>query len=70
MDCFFAKVREGGLVLKEAEAARWLTKSELYEVQWLPADLSLIAMIEKKMTAVNSVEKGKGSNLKYNEMME
>lgn len=70
MDCLFAKVREGGLVLKEAEAARWLTKSELYEVQWLPADLSLIAMIEKKMTAVNSVEKGKGSNLKYNEMME
>ena len=57
-------------MLKEAEAARWLTKSELYEVQWLPADLSLIAMIEKKMTAVNSVEKGKGSNLKYNEMME
>jgi len=53
MDCFFAKVREGELVLKEAEAARWLTQSELYEVQWLPADLSLIAMIEKKMTAVN-----------------
>ena len=49
MDCFFAKVREGELVLKEAEAARWLTKSELYEVQWLPADLSLIAMIEKRM---------------------
>lgn len=49
MDCFFAKVREGELVLKEAEAARWLTRSELYEVQWLPADLSLIAVIEKKM---------------------
>ncbi|MCM1175981.1 MAG: (deoxy)nucleoside triphosphate pyrophosphohydrolase [Blautia sp.] len=49
MDCFWAKVREGSLVLKEAEAARWLAKSELYEVQWLPADLSLIAMIEKKM---------------------
>lgn len=53
MDCFFAKVREGGLVLKEAEAARWLTKSELYEVQWLPADLSLIAMIEQKMVMVD-----------------
>lgn len=49
MDCFFATVQEGELVLKEAEAARWLTRSELYEVQWLLADFSLIAMIEKKM---------------------
>lgn len=49
MDCFLAKVNAGGLVLKEAEAARWLTKSELYDVQWLPADLSLIELLEKRM---------------------
>lgn len=49
MDCFWAEVREGELVLKEAEDARWLTKDDLYEVQWLPADLSLIALIEQKM---------------------
>ncbi len=49
MDCFLAEVKEGGLVLKEAEAARWLTKDTLYEVQWLPADLSLIAILEKEM---------------------
>lgn len=49
MDCFLAEVREGELVLKEAEAARWLTKEQLYEVQWLPADLSLIALLEKEM---------------------
>lgn len=49
MDCFLAQVASGNLVLKEAEAARWLAKSELYDVQWLPADLSLIAMLEKKM---------------------
>ena len=49
MDCFLAKVISGELVLKEAEAARWLTGSELYDVQWLPADLSLIEMLEKKM---------------------
>ena len=42
MDCFLAKVISGELVLREAEAARWLTGSELYDVQWLPADLSLI----------------------------
>lgn len=49
MDCFLAKVNEGRMVLKEAEAARWLTKSELYDVQWLPADLSLIEVLEKMM---------------------
>ena len=49
MDCFLAKVISGELVLKEAKAARWLTGSELYDVQWLPADLSLIEILEKKM---------------------
>ncbi len=49
MDCFLAQVTSGNLVLKEAEAAKWLTKSELYDVQWLPADLSLIAILEKKL---------------------
>jgi len=29
-------------VLKEAEAARWLTKKELDSVPWLPADRILL----------------------------
>jgi 8-oxo-dGTP diphosphatase len=49
MDCFLAEVRKGELTLKEAEAARWLTKDQLYDVQWLPADLSLIALLEEEM---------------------
>lgn len=49
MYCFWAQVTSGKLVLKEAEAARWLTEKELYDVQWLPADISLIELIEKKM---------------------
>lgn len=56
MDCFWAHVNSGELFLKEAEAARWLTKSELYDVEWLPADLALIELIEKKMQpAPNSI---------------
>ena len=47
MDCFLATVKSGHLELKEAEAARWLTKDELGEVKWLPADLELIADIRK-----------------------
>ena len=46
MDCFLAKVKAGSLTLKEAQASRWLTRSELYEVQWLPADISLIEILE------------------------
>ena len=45
MDCFWAKVIRGQLVLKEAEAARWLTKESLDSVQWLPADLTIIEKI-------------------------
>ena len=32
MDCFICKIRSGTLVLKEHEAAKWLTKEELYSV--------------------------------------
>lgn len=49
MDCFWAQVKQGRLVLKEAEAARWLTKDELYDVKWLPTDLALIEMIGAKL---------------------
>ena len=49
MDCFFCTIAAGRLLLKEHEAARWLTKDELYSVDWLPADLSLIRKIEQRM---------------------
>ena len=49
MDCFWAEVVSGQLVLKEAEAARWLTKDELDEVHWLPADEELIKKIREKV---------------------
>lgn len=47
MDCFWCEVVSGELVLKEAEAAKWLTKDELDSVQWLPADVTLIDKIRK-----------------------
>ena len=42
MDCFWCNVTEGEITLKEAEDARWLSKDELYSVDWLPADMELI----------------------------
>ena len=49
MDCFWAEVKEGHLELKEAEAAKWLTKNQLDSVTWLPADILLIDQIRKCM---------------------
>ena len=45
MDCFWCNVTEGEITLKEAEDARWLSKDELYSVDWLPADMKLIEKI-------------------------
>ena len=41
MDCFWE--------LKEAEAAKWLTKDQLDSVAWLPADVTLIEKIRRNM---------------------
>ncbi len=49
MDCFWAKVIGGEIVLKEAEAAKWLTKETLHSVQWLPADITLIEKIGEQL---------------------
>lgn len=47
MDCFWAEIVSGELVLKEHEAAKWLKKDELDSVDWLPADITLIDKIKQ-----------------------
>ncbi len=42
MSCFWAKIISGQLQLNEAEDARWLSKNQLDEVDWLPANLELV----------------------------
>ena len=49
MDCYWCDVVEGELKLLEAESARWLSKEELYDVKWLPADILLIEKIMKNL---------------------
>ncbi len=46
MECYWCEIVSGNLVLVEAEDAKWLTKEELYSVDWLPADLGLIEKIK------------------------
>lgn len=47
MDCFWCKIVKGNLVLKEHEAGKWITKEQLNELGWLPADLQLIEKIRR-----------------------
>lgn len=49
MKCFWSSIVSGDLVLKEHEAARWLTKDEIFDVEWLPADISLVGKIKENM---------------------
>lgn len=49
MDCFWCEIVKGEFVLKEHEAARWLTREQLGEVEWLPADVTLIEKVGDEM---------------------
>ena len=42
MHCFRCTLPNGQMLLKEHEAAEWLTPQELHSVRWLPADEDLI----------------------------
>ena len=45
MKCFLCVIVDGDIILKEAEDSKWLNKDELYGVNWLPADITLIDKI-------------------------
>ena len=45
MDCYLCTVIEGNLTLMEHEDARWLTPEELYDVKWLPADVTAVNLV-------------------------
>ena len=49
MHCFLCSLKSEDIVLKEHEAARWLSKKDLRSVNWLPADLSVIETLEKSL---------------------
>lgn len=49
MTCFRCNIVSGDLVLNEHAAARWLSKKEFFDVEWLPADGELIKKLQKEM---------------------
>lgn len=46
MHCFLCTLKSKSYVLKEHEAAKWLTREKLDTVAWLPADLGLIGKLK------------------------
>lgn len=49
MDCFWCEIVEGKLVLKEHEAARWLDRKTMDDVEWLPADVTVVGKIKEAL---------------------
>ena len=45
MHCFWCSIESGQLTLKEHEAAKWLQLSDIYSVDWLPADKIVVEAI-------------------------
>ena len=45
MHCYICSLLGEALHLNEHEAARWLTREDIYSVKWLPADEELLPMI-------------------------
>ena len=50
MHCYMCSLVADALHLNEHEAAKWLTASTLSSVNWLPADLALIPLIEQELS--------------------
>ena len=49
MDCFLCSVVSGHLVLKEHEAAKWLSYDQLDSVAWLPADVMVVKAFKESL---------------------
>ena len=49
MDCFWCEIIKGDLVLKEHEAAKWLTKEKMDSVEWLTADITIVGKIKEAL---------------------
>lgn len=54
MHCILCSVVSGDLKLLEHEAAKWVNKDTLYDIEWLPADKLILPAIEKLLVSKGS----------------
>ncbi len=46
MYCYLCHISSGKPTLIEAESSRWLSKEELFSIDWLPADLIVVKKLD------------------------
>ena len=49
MDCFEAIITEGTPKLLEHNDAKWLTKKDLDDINWIPADIKVVNYLKETM---------------------
>lgn len=49
MECFTCVIREGTISDTEHENLRWLSANQLWDVNWLPADVKVVEALEKRL---------------------
>lgn len=47
MECFTCKISSGTINDSEHENLRWLSSDQLWDVDWLPADIQVVRALEK-----------------------
>lgn len=50
MECFLCRIELGTINDSEHENLRWVTKDELWSVDWLPADVKVAKELEKTLS--------------------
>ena len=53
MHCYWCHIISGIPQLLEHKSAQWLTASELYAVEWLPADIEVVSLIQETLFKQN-----------------
>lgn len=49
MHCFICSIKDGTINLSEHNDAKWVTKNELSDLKWVPADLDIVAKLQEVM---------------------
>lgn len=52
MECFTCHIEHGEIDDSEHENITWLTNSNIWDVDWLPADIKVVKALEQKISAV------------------
>ena len=49
MHCYMCSLLSDSMHLNEHEAAKWLSREDIYSVNWLPADVNLLPLIIEEL---------------------